>query len=159
MFAKLFKFERQLQFRQVSFWVVMFIMFLVGFAIIAVDWFVVSFEGGERVKVNGAFTLSNQISFLSFLAIFFASVFVVSTAGCPEVYGGVAGHISLCFGCRIRHFCGSIYALDRPRNTWSCKPWLFSLSDIFVCLDQLVYFLGDLRAYSRLDAAKNVGLR
>ena len=86
MFGKLFKFERQLQFQQVSFWVVMLLMFIVGFAIIAVDWFVVSFEGGERVKVNGAYTLSNQISFLSFLAIFFASVFVVTGMMRDEIH-------------------------------------------------------------------------
>ncbi len=89
MFGNLFKFERQLQFRQISFWVVMFIMFLVGFAIIAVDWFVVSFEAGERIKANGAYTLANQISFLSFLAIFFASVFVVTGMMRDEVHKSV----------------------------------------------------------------------
>ncbi len=78
MFGKLFKFERQLQFRQVSFWVVVFIMFVLGFLSMSVDWFSISIEGGERIKNNGANSIALPVSVLSLGAIFFASVFVVT---------------------------------------------------------------------------------
>jgi len=78
MFGKLLKFERQLQLRQISFWVVMFIMFLIGFLSMSVDWFSISIEGGERMKNNGANAIALPASVLSLGAIFFASVFVVT---------------------------------------------------------------------------------
>ena len=79
MFGRLFKFERQLQFGQISFWVVFVIMLALGFlTMVASEWASVSIEGGERTKINGANTLALNISVWSLAAIFFSSVFVVT---------------------------------------------------------------------------------
>ncbi len=79
MFGRLFKFERQLQFGQISFWVVFVLMLALGFlTMVASEWASVSIEGGERTKINGANTLALNISVWSLAAIFFSSVFVVT---------------------------------------------------------------------------------
>jgi len=78
MFGKLLKYELGLQFRQISFWVVVFLMVVLGVVLMAFDWASLSVEGGARIKNNGANTIASQIYNLTLAPIFFASVFIVT---------------------------------------------------------------------------------
>ncbi len=78
MFGKLLKYELGLQFRQISFWVVVFLMVVLGVILMAFDWASLSVEGGARIKNNGANTIASQIYNLTLAPIFFASVFIVT---------------------------------------------------------------------------------
>jgi len=79
MFGKLLNFELNLQFRQISFWVISFLVFLFGVLIMSADWASISVEGGARIKNNGANAMTYQINTLATLPpMFFACVFVVT---------------------------------------------------------------------------------
>jgi len=78
MFGKLLKFELNLHMRQVGFWVTCLVMILFGVLVSSTDFVQISFEGGSRIKNNGAIPLALNIGFLSFLSIFFGAVFVVT---------------------------------------------------------------------------------
>ncbi len=79
MFGKLLKFELSLQIRQISFWVISFLVFLFGIVIMSADWASISVEGGARIKNNGANAIAGQINVLATLPpMFFACVFVVT---------------------------------------------------------------------------------
>jgi len=81
MLRKLIGFEVSLHTKQVSFWITVAIMALVGLLIMSADFITVTVTTGERVKANGAITLAGQITLLSLLPIFFGAVFVVTFAG------------------------------------------------------------------------------
>lgn len=77
MFAKLLQFELSLHFRQVGFWVVFSILFVLGLLYVLLG--VAEFGGaGERVKLNGAFFIAALMSDISIAAILFGAVYVVS---------------------------------------------------------------------------------
>ncbi len=77
MFGKLLAFELKLHTRQVGFWVVVSIMFILGTLFMSLDFLTMS-STGERIKANGAFTVAVMVSFFSMFSIFFGAVFVVT---------------------------------------------------------------------------------
>ena len=78
MLRDLLKFEFSLQFRQVGFWVTLSILVLIGILAGSADWLTVGSEGGERIKANGTYTITNFVGAISALTMFFAAVFVVT---------------------------------------------------------------------------------
>ncbi len=78
MLRELLAFEFKLQSRQIGFWVTLAIMLLVGTLASSVDWLTIGASGGERVKINGSFTVANFVGTISVLSIFFAAVFTVT---------------------------------------------------------------------------------
>ena len=78
MLRDLIKFEAQLQFRQIGFWVTIGILFLAGLLSGSTDFLTIGMEGGERIKVNGSIVIANFVGTISVLVIFFAAIFVVT---------------------------------------------------------------------------------
>jgi len=76
MFGKLLAFEIKLHTSQIGFWVVVSIMFILGALFMSLDFFSLS-STGEKIKANGALTISVMVAFFSMLSIFFGAVFVV----------------------------------------------------------------------------------
>ena len=77
MLKTLTSFEVRYHMRQVSFWVVAAIMFLLGLAL-TVFFNELGGAGGERIKINGAGFVTSMVGSWDSLAVFFAAVF---TAG------------------------------------------------------------------------------
>ncbi len=78
MLGNLLKFERGLQTRQIGFWVVIIIMFILG---VLTPWLPEIFGSnlaGEKIKANGAQMIAGAIASWDIAAIFFASIFVVT---------------------------------------------------------------------------------
>lgn len=78
MLGKLLKFEISYHTRQISFWVTLAIMLILGFLVMSLENFSVGAEGSERIKANGSVILAAQAISYSLASIFFAGVFVVT---------------------------------------------------------------------------------
>lgn len=78
MLRKLLAFEVSLQTKQVGFWITCLILCFFGFLLTGTDIISTGSEGGERVKLNGAISLAENIGLLSLLSLFFGAVFTVT---------------------------------------------------------------------------------
>ena len=78
MLGKLLKFEFGYQSKQIGFWVVIIVMFILG---ALTPWLTDIFGGGaagEKIKANGAQMISGAVASWDIAAIFFGAVFTVS---------------------------------------------------------------------------------
>ena len=78
MLGRLYRFELDYHTRQFAFWAVLVIMFLLGFASVAAVDALGGSSTGDRLKVNGAFSVGTTIVGWDQFAMFFAAIF---TAG------------------------------------------------------------------------------
>ena len=78
MLRNLLGFELRLHTRQVAFWVTITILILVGAMSASFDFLTVGASGGEKVKINGSWVISQFVGTVSVLTIFFGAVFVVT---------------------------------------------------------------------------------
>lgn len=77
MFFSLLDFELKLHFRQVGFWVVFSLLFLIGalFVVLGLSGIL---GAGERIKLNGAVSFAAMMNLVSFTSILFGAVYVVT---------------------------------------------------------------------------------
>ena len=85
MLGRLTKFEISYQTRQVGFWISFAAMFLLGVLFMSTDSFSAG-EVGERIKANGALSVTNIIGGLSLGIIFFGTVFTVTGAMRDDIH-------------------------------------------------------------------------
>ena len=78
MLRDLLGFELRLHTRQIAFWVTLVILAVVGLVAASADFLTVGAEGGQKIKINGAYVITQFVATISVLTVFFGAVFTVT---------------------------------------------------------------------------------